>query len=124
MTVSYTHLDVYKRQDYARTPELLGLYGASLALMGRGREALEILNSPELMQDAASHLWAALAAEAIGDPTEARKQFQLGVPALAAFSPQMQAQFKLNEAEATYYLGAVSYTHLDVYKRQALQMSL
>ena len=91
--------------DYARTPELLGLYGASLALMGRGREALEILNSPELMQDAASHLWAALAAESIGDPTEARKQFQLGVPALAAFSPQMQAQFKLNEAEAAYYLG-------------------
>ncbi|MBN8648245.1 MAG: hypothetical protein J0L55_09845 [Caulobacterales bacterium] len=91
--------------DYARTPELLGLYGASLALMGRGREALEILNSPELMQDAASHLWAAMAAEATGDPTEARKQFQLGVPALAAFSPQMQAQFKLNEAEAAYYLG-------------------
>ena len=64
--------------------------------MGRGREALEILNAPEIMQDAASHLWAALAAEAIGDPTEARKQFQLGVPA------------------------PVSYTHLDVYKRQII----
>jgi tetratricopeptide (TPR) repeat protein len=88
--------------DYLHSPDVIGLNGAALALLGRGREAIEILASPEVASDAAAHLWSALAANASGDAVEARRQFQMGQAALAAFSPDMQAKFKLAESEAAY----------------------
>lgn len=91
-----------------RAPELLGLTGAALALMGRGREALEVLGQPELMTDPAAHLWAALAAQSNGDPAEARTRYEKGEVALAAYVPEQQAMFRLSDGEAALALGDTS----------------
>lgn len=98
------------KPEYLRAPEVMGLQGAALAMIGRGREALESLSAPELSGDSASHLWAAMAAFSSGDPMEARARFEKGQSALPAFTPEMQALFKLIEAKSAYaledYVGA------------------
>lgn len=98
------------KPEYLRSPDVMGLQGASLAMVGRGREALESLSAPELSDDAASHLWAAMAAFISGDPKEARARFDKGQSALPAFTPEMQARFKLIEAKSALaledYVGA------------------
>lgn len=88
-----------------RAPEVLGLTGAALALMGRGREALDVLGQPELMSDPAAHLWAALASQQSGDPAEARARYEKGEVALAAYVPEQQALFRLSDGEAALALG-------------------
>lgn len=88
-----------------RAPEVLGLTGAALALMGRGREALDVLGQPELMNDPAANLWAALAAQSHGDPAEARARYEKGEVALAAYVPEQQALFRLSDGEAALALG-------------------
>lgn len=88
-----------------RAPEVLGLTGAALALMGRGREALDVLGQPELMADPAAHLWAALAAQSSGDPAEARARYEKGEVALAAYVPEQQALFRMSDGEAALALG-------------------
>ena len=83
-----------------KEPELMAIQGIAQAMAGRGREALETLSAPELADDGASQLWAAMAALASGDPAEARKRFVRGSSALQGFSPEYQAKFTLNEAIA------------------------
>ncbi len=85
--------------------DVIGLQGIAQAMAGRGREALETLSSPEVANDGASQLWAAMAALSAGDPEEARKRFLSGESALAAFSPEYQAKFTLNEAIAAHQMG-------------------
>ena len=92
-------------------PELLAMMGIAQTMMGRGREALQTLNSLELKDDAASHLWATIAAMDAGNPEEATKQFEQGAPALETFSKDYQAKFVLADAMASLqtkdYAGAV-----------------
>ncbi len=93
------------KPQYAQSADVLGLQGASLALIGRGREALETLTSPELADDVAAFLWSAMACFQMGDPKCAREKYALGQNALGAFAEDQQAKFKLIEAQAALLEG-------------------
>lgn len=93
------------RPQLMQSPEIIGLQGASLALIGRGREALETLTSPELADDASAYLWSAMACFQMGDPKCAREKFALGQNALSAFAEDQQAKFRLIEAQSALIEG-------------------
>ena len=80
MTVSYTHLDVYKRQDLARR---LNDYVPPIAFLDNATRLFKLLLLNYTIHNADAHL----------------KNFALTYTSLDDVAP-------------------VSYTHLDVYKRQ------
>ncbi|KAF0110448.1 MAG: hypothetical protein FD128_1768, partial [Hyphomonadaceae bacterium] len=106
--------------EAAHTAQIIGLQGIAQTAMLRGREALETLSALELTDDAASQLWAAMAAMQSGDPAEARKRFEAGASALAGFSKEQQAKFLLNEAIAAYQLEDFVAAQLNAERAKAL----
>ena len=100
--VSYTHLDVYKRQDLILTGRTL--FGAPSA---KGQELEEHYfgvirpEVSEFMKELDEELW------------------KLGVPAKTKHNEVAPCQHELAPIYDT--TNAVSYTHLDVYKRQAMR---
>jgi hypothetical protein len=88
-----------------RVPEFVALEGIAHVLIGRGKEALDILSQPEVASDAASQLWAGLAAHQQGNPEEALLRFERGAPALAKFWPEQQAIFHLAQAKSALAQG-------------------
>ena len=94
--VSYTHLDVYKRQSFDRFTERSAYYFAELNYIhpfreGNGRATREFIRLLFLKNDYEVD-WAAVPAEKLLDAMEL----------------------------SVYDTRAVSYTHLDVYKRQVI----
>lgn len=109
------------RPQYAQSPDVIGLQGASLALIGRGREALETLTSPELADDGAAYLWSAMACFQMGDPKCAREKYALGQNALSAFTEDQQAKFRLIEAQSALLEGDIKAAQFNA--DTALQMA-
>ena len=106
----------------SKAPELIGLMGVAQTMAGRGREAIETLSAPEIADDAASQLWASMAALMSGDPIEARKRFARGSSALAGFSPEYKAKFTLNEALAAQQTGDMA--GANIYAERAKDLAL
>ena len=103
MAVSYTHLDVYKRQSSGREPPA-GAPGNRLSPWGQRRRK----NHP--VQRAVRPDFAGPGAGIPGRPGDHRQ------------SRAHQLYAAKGPADALPHgLGPVSYTHLDVYKRQAFQ---
>lgn len=109
------------KPELERNPQILALQGAAQAMMGRGRDALITLSAPELADDAASHLWATLAAQDAGDPNEARRHFALGIPALNYFNDEYRAKFLL--ADAVSALQTEDYVGAAIAARKASEVS-
>ena len=120
-TVSYTHLDVYKRQvpDRAdRTPEV----GASdeAALQGAGRDG----GAERESADAVGRADEQHPQSGGGSDTE-RADLQLSIAteeevraALPTVEEQIEMLVQAEEEKSSAFAISVSYTHLDVYKRQ------
>jgi hypothetical protein len=101
-----------------RVPEVIGLEGAALAMMGRSQEALETLSQPEVAQDPASQLWAAYAAWTGGNAAQARERYERGVEVVEAYVPEQQARFRIADGEAALALS--DYARAAEQARQAL----
>ena len=107
--VSYTHLDVYKRQVYVmkRILETVIKYGARSAEPGEFTKRAFLNGRIDLSQ-----------AESVIDVISAKNEFALK-SSMKQLSGAVSDAVKEIRGEI---LHAVSYTHLDVYKRQALDL--
>ena len=109
--VSYKHLDVYKRQVASRLDSEDRVREALKLALERGLPVLEATRMElDRLTDGAIHQGLALAVPpyAYADPRDLIDPELPGVPLVVA----------LDGITDPRNLGAVSYTHLDVYKRQ------
>ncbi|GBF57435.1 hypothetical protein PbB2_01102 [Candidatus Phycosocius bacilliformis] len=88
-----------------RSPELLALEGIASLMAGHDKAALDLLSEPEIAEDPASQLWAGLAAQNIGNATEARVRFERGKNALQNFDPEYRARFQIANGNAALEVG-------------------
>ena len=117
MAVSYTHLDVYKRQPYKKE-----LSGTNAFLMGSDMALCAILNLKE-HGGRQEKLYLTKAAELETRETQ-RKDYRI----FCMGHQTSESLYHLYYGEHTilpenievYSIPPVSYTHLDVYKRQAM----
>jgi len=93
-TVSYTHLDVYKRQQSARERPV-GKYPTRCAPPTHGRQALGMVDLRDSL-------------------VESRRRIRAGEVEASHLAYEAASPVATDEVGAA----AVSYTHLDVYKRQ------
>ena len=128
--VSYTHLDVYKRQVYARIEGLLASVESWIRRMKTalldGGDCQSLLNCSESMlqnfvmvSNSDFRLLAYTQHIPIDDPTT-KLVIEQGVhPCLLYTSPSTFSSLpSLTYSNNPHELWPVSYTHLDVYKRQ------
>jgi hypothetical protein len=90
-----------------RAPEVVALDGIAKILQGRGKEGLETLSQPEVVDDPASQLWAGLGAQLSGNNEEAAVRFGRGQSALGKFGPQHRALFDLAHAKVALDMGDI-----------------
>lgn len=88
-----------------RAAEFIALEGIAKVMQGRGKEGLEILSQPEIVDDPASQLWAGLAAQQSGNSEEALVRFGRGASAIGKFGPGQRAVFLLANARALLETG-------------------
>ncbi len=88
-----------------RSPELLALEGIATLMGGHGKAALDLLSEPEIAEDPAAQLWAGLAAQMSGNPSEARVRFERGKTALQNFEPEYRARFNIANGNAALEMG-------------------
>jgi hypothetical protein len=88
-----------------RLPQLLAIEGIATLMSGNGKAAMDLLSEPELAEDPAAQLWAGLAAQMSGNPSEARLRFERGKSVLQNFEPEYRARFNIANGNAALELG-------------------
>ena len=122
MAVSYTHLDVYKRQEYVRCvtkEELLATSDVITVHIPGTKENQKFLSREEFKQMKKTAYLIHVSRGGVVDETalaEAVKEGRIGGAAVDVFAKEPpDIKGKIFQTPGIF---AVSYTHLDVYKRQ------